>query len=130
MAERRDYLRYIITEHIELKDENGAEISNNAILVDVSFQGMSIELEKKLETGVIIQFKLMTTLLGRVLTGSGVVRNISEVHRRKVETFRIGMQFMEVNHDDVAFLLNKIQNTICERTRREAIEGTPDYGAF
>ncbi len=125
MAKGRSYIRYFVNGSVNLKSESGAVIVSDAILVNISFMGLCLEAKERIKIGTIVQFEVLTDLLGKILVGKAVVRNIEEVKTRGSQMFRVGIEFVDINKDDILCLLNKIQHKICEAARKAAKSSAP-----
>lgn len=130
MPEKRGYMRYPITDCASLKDLNGTTIASGLSLNDISFNGMSLELKDKIGIGTAVQFELITDLLDTAVAGRAVVKNMTEVKYMGKVIFRAGLEFVDVNKDEISALLDRIQQKMRQRVKRAATEGGQDFGPF
>ncbi|HTZ10776.1 MAG TPA: PilZ domain-containing protein [Candidatus Margulisiibacteriota bacterium] len=128
MADKRNHMRYITTECVTLKDGEGTLIASDAMLSDISFKGMSLELKERIEPGKVVQFELMAEILGKPLLGRGLVRNANEVKHGKRHIFRVGIEFVDVVDNDISCILNEINRRMRERKKKPVSDGGFDCG--
>jgi PilZ domain len=128
MADKRNHVRYATTECVALKEEGGKLIASSIMLNDISFKGMSLYLKEMIEPGKIVQFELTTEILGRPMTGKGLVKNVMEANYTKGKIFRVGIEFTEVVENDISCILNEINRRMREVKRRPLSGGAFDCG--
>jgi len=125
MVKGRSYIRYSVKGSVNFKSESGTVIVSDGILVNISFMGLCLETKERIEIGTIVQFEVSTDLLDKILVGKAVVRNVEEVKTGGNRMFRVGVEFLSINEDDILYLLSNIQHKICRARRKAAKSGTP-----
>ncbi len=118
MREQRRYIRYELEGDVSLKIAELYTSTIKAELVDISFLGMGIYSSHKIAVDTTVQCELITGILGsKPLTGKGTVKHVSEVKKLNNTVFRIGIEFTEIDRENLVCLINKIQEKICEESR-------------
>ncbi len=117
MREQRKYIRYESEGSISLKigDDNSPVIKTE--LFDISFMGIGLYSPVKIEVNTLVQFELMTKLSDEPLTGKGIIRHVTELKKDNDAVFRMGIEFTEVDKENMVCLINKIQEKICAEAR-------------
>lgn len=119
MAERRGYLRYDVEGYINLKTEDGASSSFKVEVIDISFLGASVYSNERIEIlDKVVYFELNSGLLEQPLTGKGRIKYIREEPRGKTTVFRMGLEFIEVDKNNLLHFLNIIQEMLASKIRR------------
>ncbi|MCK9603223.1 MAG: PilZ domain-containing protein [Candidatus Omnitrophica bacterium] len=119
MAERREYIRYDIEGHIDLKTEDGAISSFKVDVIDISFLGVSVYSKEKIDIlDKIVYFELISGLLEQPLIGKGRVKYIHEEIRNKAPVFRMGLEFIDMDKSALLHFLNITQEMLALKIRR------------
>lgn len=117
--ERRRYVRYKIEGSVILRIKDKTVSSVKVDLVDISFLGIGVDTQEEIKTGVKCQFELRTKLSGKAITGRARIKNVKELTKGNARSFRIGLEFIEVDKDAVQFLINGIQRAVAAEKRKE-----------
>jgi len=123
MANRRSYVRYDQSGSVNIKTESDTPNIFKGDLVDISFMGFCVYLKEKIDINTPIQFELMADLSHRPLIGRGKIKSIREAPRYGIQGFRIGVEFTDINKDEIEMLLNQIQSKIARGKINKDING-------
>ena len=117
MQERRKYLRFNTAGSVVLKtgDETPAIIKTE--LLNISFDGFSVYTSEKIEIGSDVSFELSIKLWNEVIIGEGKIRYMHET-KRPDGSFRVGIEFGEIDKKAIQHIINNIQAEICSEARR------------
>lgn len=129
MKERRKYIRYDLEGWANLKfevegtvDIKPVDASSHGIkseLRDISFGGMSVLANEKIEVGVDVLFDLVTKFWDESIAGRGKIKYVREIKRYETAAFRIGIEFIDINKESIQDILNQILKEICEAARKK-----------
>ena len=117
MQERRKYLRFNIVGSVVLKIGDTTPTIIKAELFNISFDGFSVYTPEKIEIGSDVKFELSTKLWNEIITGEGKIRNMHET-KRPDGSFRVGIEFGEIDKKAIQHIINNIQAEICSEARR------------
>ncbi len=83
--------------------------------------------EHALTVDQIIHFELMPGNGYTTIVGSAQVRYVSPLSWRSESLKRIGLKFIDVNHDQVNFHLQKVHRQLAESRRKKNGVKPPDF---
>lgn len=112
MIERRSYHRFPVKGSLTLHPDTEPTKALKGNLNDIGFLGFSGHLKESIETGVLVQFELITSLMRTPLTGRGKIMYIKEKKEDDIPNFRVGVGFIDVDKNIISRLLNMIQYEI------------------
>jgi PilZ domain len=120
MAEKRSHVRYAIKADIKLKTEEGASYSFKTGVSNISFRGVRIFSQDRIElVNKVVHFELMTDLSKEPLIGKGIIRYIvKEEQKLGPPVFRMGLEFVDINKGTILHFLNKIQEMRSSKIKR------------
>ena len=118
MQEQRRYIRYDAEGNAILKPEDGTSRNLKADLVDISYAGLGVAVYGKIETGIKVKFELITRLYDRPIVGEGKVKYLQELQGKDASIFRLGIEFTNINNEDIRCVINSIQEDLCAEARR------------
>ncbi len=123
MAGRRSYVRYDQGGSVNIETERDTPNIFKGDLVDIGFLGFCAYLKEKIDIDTPIKFELMAELSHRPLIGRGKIKSIKEASRYAVQGFSVGVEFTDVNKDEIEMLLIQIQNKIARDKINKGIKG-------
>lgn len=112
MPDKRSYLRFNASGIVDIKTESDTPKIFQGELINIGFRGFSVSLKEKIDIDTVVQFELRAETWSRPLIGKGKIKNIAEGKRYGVGGFRVGIEFIEADTDNVKLLLNKIRRKI------------------
>ena len=118
MHERRKYLRFNIAGSVVLKTGDTTPVIIKAELFNISFDGFSVYTLEKIEIGNDVKFELNLKLWNEVIIGEGKIRYIHET-KRPDGSFRVGVEFCNIDKKVIQNIINHIQSEICSEARRK-----------
>ena len=118
MQERRKYLRFNTVGSVVLKTGDATPTIIKAELFNISFDGFSVYTQEKIEIGSDVSFELSIKLWNEIIIGEGKIRYIHET-KRPDESFRIGVEFCNMDKKVIQHIINNIQAEICSEARRK-----------
>jgi len=118
MQERRKYLRFNTAGSVVLKIGDAVPAIIKAELFNISFDGFSVYAPEKIEIGSDVKFELSVTLWNEVIIGEGKIRYIHET-KRPDGSFRVGVEFCDIDKKVIQNIINHIQAEICSEARRK-----------
>ena len=130
MSEQRGYVRFKEEGNVNIKTEGDAANIVKGDLINIGFGGFSACLREKIDMGTIIQFELTAEIREIPLTGRGKIKYVTEVKERDMQGYRVGVEFTEVDKENVVMLLNRISNKICKDKKKKARPDLYDTGIF
>ena len=117
----RRYQRYSAEGSVALEVKKHESCSIAADLIDISFTGMYVCSEKRIEPGSRVKFELASKLISEPITGEGEIKYAKKKEIHSARPFRIGIEFIAVDGDAIEHLINKIQRRIVvEKRKKEA----------
>jgi len=119
MQERRKYIRYAIEGSAVLTTEEDTARSINGDLINIGFQGMSLNLLEKIREGIRVKFALITKLHDKSIIGEGKVKYVHEITRYGTNVFRLGIEFTNIDNEAIRSIINRIQEDLCAEARRK-----------
>lgn len=130
MQEKRGYVRYLINGRVNLIFDNKDSTILKVDLVEIGFIGFSIYTPDKLELGKIVQFEIMTELMDNSLIGKGEIKDIAQVTENEVLVYRVGIEFIDVEKNDILKLININQAKIIAETEKQHRQKPSDFGPY
>lgn len=109
MKEKRNYERLPMDGSVGYSLEDKPYASFEAYLENIGFGGFAMYSKAGTEPGAVINFSLHTPLLGQPLTGRGKIRHMHAPWRSGSAVFMMGVEFLEINKDQVIFIINRWQ---------------------
>ncbi len=130
MQEKRGYQRYLINGSVNLKFEESDLSISKAELVDIGFIGFSIHSRDEIALGQIVQFEIIPELMDNSLIGKGRIKDIAQVPQNDVLVYRVGIEFIDVEKNDILKLININQAKIIAETERSHRQKPSDFGPY
>lgn len=118
MQERRKYLRFNTAGSALLKIEDNAPTPIKVELFNISFEGFSVYAPEKIEAGANVRFELSVNSWNEPIIGEGKIRYIHET-KRPDGSFRVGIEFSDIDKKAIQHIINNIQAEICSQARRK-----------
>jgi len=119
MRERRRFIRYEAKGEVILTVKNDASCQVNAELADISFVGIGVLAEKKIELDTQVNIKLTLESFGETITAEGRIKYAQEIKKFNANVFRIGIEFTNIDKQAIQDILNYLQANICLESRRK-----------
>jgi hypothetical protein len=122
MPDKRNYARFRISGTVSIKAGNGESDIFNGDLIDFSFQGIAVDLDRKLEmpVGTIVDFELTLEVWRMPLIAKGKIANIVEGRGYGNRSCRVGIEFIDADQDTISLLINRTRRKIAEIKRKKA----------
>ncbi|MFH0790252.1 MAG: PilZ domain-containing protein [Candidatus Omnitrophota bacterium] len=127
MRDKRNFTRFVIAGVVVIKTEEGVLETFRAYLDNVSFGGFLIYSQRSIDVDKIVKFELVIKPLAYSLSGKGKVKYVVKTTKYKSPFFRIGIEFVDINKDIVAYEIKRIQREIFKEKRRIEKVETPDF---
>lgn len=127
MKDKRNFTRFIISGVAVIKTEEGVLETFRAYLDNVSFGGFLLYSQKSIEVGKIVQFELLIKPVAYSLSGKGKVKYATITTRFKSPLFKIGIEFVDISRDIVAYEIKRIQREIFKAKRKLEKVEPPDF---
>ena len=108
-----------------LKPEDGTSRSIRTDLIDISFIGIGVYAEEKIEVGTDVSIELISRFWGEPIIGKGKIRYTREVKKHERNVFRIGVEFTDINKEAVRSIMNRIQADICAEAKKGQVKRYP-----
>lgn len=102
-----------------LKNPEGRSKLSEFNLCDLSFKGFSFYANEALEVGMEVAFELRLIILNDVLSGKGRVRHAALVQNSSAPKFKTGIEFVDVDKDELCFFIMRVQSYVINEIRRE-----------
>jgi len=118
MQERRKYLRFNTAGSVVLKTGDATPTIIKAELFNISFEGFSAYAPEKIEIGSDVKFELSLKSWDEPIIGEGKIRYIHET-KRPDGSFRVGIEFSNIDKKAIQHIINNIQAEICSEARRK-----------
>jgi len=118
MQERRKYLRFNTAGSVVLKTGGATPAIIKAELFNISFDGFSIYTPEKIEIGSDVSFELSIKLWNEIIIGEGKIKYMHET-KRPDGSFRVGIEFSDIDKKAIQNIINHIQAEICSEVRRK-----------
>lgn len=112
MSERRAYERLGAEGGVSIRAEGPCAEAINGCLENISFGGFQMSAREGIEPPAGIDFEMGISTAGESLRGKGVLRHCNEKLEYKNKIFLVGVEFSEVNKDEVIYLVKRIQTKI------------------
>ncbi|RKY30405.1 MAG: hypothetical protein DRP74_07085 [Candidatus Omnitrophota bacterium] len=119
MQEQRNYIRYDVEGSVSLKPQDNSSRMIKAYLLNLSYDGLSVSANEKIEEGSIVDFELIIKLWAEPIIGKGKVKSAQEIKRYEGSIFRLGIEFDNIDKDSIKIVLNQVVSSICEEKRKE-----------
>ncbi|MFH1128187.1 MAG: PilZ domain-containing protein [Candidatus Omnitrophota bacterium] len=135
MADKRGFIRHSIKAKVSFKFKGDLLRTVEGQTLDISSAGFGTFLEESIEVNTVVQFDLSADFLEQHLIGNGRIANVTQSKTVVGNSFRIGVEFIEVDKEIVLAFINKSQRIIneeqarIEAERKKHFEST-DYGPF
>jgi len=120
-SNKRNYERMAIDGNAIFRINDNADEALRVSLDNISFGGFSIYSKEKFEIDKMIDFELMLTLVGETLRGKGKIRYISQPKKFGTTIYVVGVEFVEIDRDNLAYVIKRIQTEIVNRTKGTSI---------
>lgn len=127
MKDKRNFTRFVIAGVVVIKTEEGVLETFRAYLDNVSFGGFLLYSQKNLAVDKIVKFELVIKPLAYSLAGKGKVKYAIKTTKYKSPFFRIGIEFVDINRDIVAYEIKRIQREIFKEKRKLEKVDLPDF---
>ncbi len=109
MPELRKYTRLNAEGTVILRPKNDTSRSIKADLVDISFYGMGVYTQEKLEADTDVKLELIAKLYNEPIIMEGRIKYAKEIKRQDKNVFRIGIEFISTEKKDIQYLMAHIQ---------------------
>ena len=119
MPELRKYLRYHVLGSAVLKPEDGTSRNIKTDLADLSFLGMGVYAQDKIEAGSNVRFELLLRSWIDPVIGTGKVQYAVEVKQPTSRMFRMGIEFLDIDKRIIQDALSHIQAQIHAEARKK-----------
>jgi c-di-GMP-binding flagellar brake protein YcgR len=117
--ETRKYQRFNAEGEVVLKKKTNPAFSIQAHLFDISFAGMGMFSPEPLEAGCDCLIEFTVKPWQEQISGEGKIKHVQEVKKGDAKVFRIGIEFTSIDPKVIQNIINRIQQIICEETRRK-----------
>jgi hypothetical protein len=112
MPEQRRFIRYDTTGIVILNLLDGTSRSIDAKLIDVSFLGICVFAQEKIEAGIDVNFELKSQLWNEPIIGKGKIKYALEIEKANTKVFRMGVEFIDVDEKTVEYFINRVYANI------------------
>jgi len=119
MYDKRNYRRFSFENNIFLKFESDPGKIVEGKLLDISFVGLSIFFKESVDANTILQFDVPASI-EQHLIGKGKVTYVKKHRLYAQDGFKIGLEFIEVDKEDVIDILNRLESKILEQIRKRS----------
>jgi c-di-GMP-binding flagellar brake protein YcgR len=119
MPELRKYTRLNAEGTVILRPKNDTSRSIKADLVDISFYGMGVYTQEKLEADTDVKLELIAKLYNEPIIMEGRIKYAKEIKRQDKNVVRIGIEFISTERKDIQYLMAHIQANKYAKLRRE-----------
>ncbi|MCM8781176.1 MAG: hypothetical protein NC908_04560 [Candidatus Omnitrophica bacterium] len=89
-------------------------------MIDICFIGIGVSAPEKIEEGTVVQSELKTKLCPEVIIGEGKVAHLTPLQKYGTVSYRIGIEFIEINKLKIREILNQIQSELCAEKRKNS----------
>jgi hypothetical protein len=118
MEDKRKYIRFPIQGAVTIKVKDSGE-SFNSNLSDIGVEGIGVYSTVKLQIGDLVDLELTSKYSDKPLTASCKVIYSQQMSKLNAEVMRIGFEFIEVDKKAVRYIVNNIQEEICNKVRNK-----------
>lgn len=135
MADKRGFVRHSIKAKVSFKFKGEALKTVEGQILDISSAGFGTFLKENIDVNTVVQFDLTADFLEQHLIGNGRIANVTQQKTVVGNSFRIGVEFTEVDKEIVSVFISENQRIIneeqarIEAERRRQIKST-DFGPF
>jgi len=112
MKEQRTYTRFNIEGEVVLMPQDGTPCVINATLSDISFVGIAMCAQQKINPGTKVKFELTTKFYHGPVIGEGNIGYAKRIKKANLDLFRIGMDFSDINKHAITQILSLIQRDL------------------
>ncbi len=119
MLESRGHLRYSIEGKANIKPDDEPSRTISADLVDVCSTGVAVRANEKIETEASVSFELIIKQCDKPIPGKGKVKYLKEVKEGGDIFFRIGIQFIDVDKEEIRFIIAHIHGKTYVENRKK-----------
>jgi hypothetical protein len=123
MPEKRGYKRFKIQGRAILKWTDGVARSIDVELFDISFLGVCVVAQEKIEAGIDVDFELKFSFSPKAMFGKGKVKTSLEIKRDDAKVFRMGIDFFDVDKGALASFLACIAADIRKKEQKKKQAG-------
>lgn len=123
MKEQRAFYRLSAAGEVIFQEK---DIPNSSI-IDISYNGIAIYSKKKIEIGKLLVFELKINLVCEPIQCSGVIKYISEKNIHGSLIYKIGIEFVDIEKNNVVFIIKRIQSAFAEQQKRITNSKSPDF---
>jgi hypothetical protein len=110
MQEHRLFTRYRVQGEVLIQYSSaGKPETVRAELVDISFRGFGVYSPKSIDAGATVKFYISGGLFTKHMRGEGKLMYSQAYHRKETDVFRMGIEFISVDSDQVRDILDILQ---------------------
>jgi hypothetical protein len=106
-TEQRRHARLPLDGSIILKTKNGRLVATRGRLDDLSLGGFRMSSSEELEIGKDVEFFVRSRSLDDRMSGRGIIKNMERTNTRQTPSYRVGIQFMDVDRTTIEKILDK-----------------------
>jgi hypothetical protein len=118
MEDKRKYLRFQAQGSVTVRVKDSDQ-SFNANLSDIGIEGIGVYSTVKLQMGSLVDLELTSKYSDNPLKASCRVIYAQQTSKLNPEVMRIGFVFIEVDKKAVRYIVNGIQEEICNKVRNK-----------
>jgi len=119
MQEKRDFARMLLEGGVSIETLGDQRRKFTAYLDNVSFGGFSMITNEKTDENTLLDFELMPRLASQAIGGRGKVKYVSAPEKHTTPLYTIGVEFVDVNRDLIAYLLKRIELQNAQEVRNK-----------
>ena len=116
MEDKRKYIRFQAQGSVIVRVKDTGQ-SFNANLSDIGIEGIGVYSTVKLQIGDMVELELTSKYSDKSLTAGCKVIYSQQMSKLNPEAMRIGFEFIEVDKKAVRYIVNSIQQEICNKVR-------------
>ncbi len=123
MKEQRSFHRLNAAGEVVFKEK---DIPNSSI-IDISYNGIAIYSKKKIEIGKLLAFELKIDFVCEPIKCSGIIKYMSEKNIYGSLVYKIGIEFIDTEKNNIAFIIKRVQSVFAEQQKRITNSKSPDF---
>jgi c-di-GMP-binding flagellar brake protein YcgR len=118
MEDKRKYMRFQAQGSVAVRVKDPGH-SFEASLSDIGIEGIGVYSSEKLEIGKEVELEITTKYSDNPLKAGCKVIYAQQMNKLNSEVKRIGFEFIEVDKRAVRYIVNSIQEEICNKVRNK-----------
>ncbi|MFH1441715.1 MAG: PilZ domain-containing protein [Candidatus Omnitrophota bacterium] len=123
MKEQRKFDRLTSPGKVVFKDKDIPD----AVIMDISYGGIAIYSKEKFEIGQYLSFELKMDLVHEPVKCNGIIKYVIEKESYGALIYKVGIEFVDMNKDGVAFIIKRIQYIFADLQRKKVNSKSPDF---